>query len=241
MNETVEQGIREGSSFCGEPVPEAVPLLPKDNVFLRPLQTPIWDTEVYNPMVPVRKLPFFDRPIGQPMTCYDAGVKTALDTCLAERGKLSDPLQFSLCGFRVCLERGVSEENASALINGGVFRFALGGRELAAIPMEIIPQVTTRPRDAETLADHYAALVQLMSNPEISWAYLTPLVECARSLIEAHPYHRFTIGRSALKLDSREAFSASIVWNEPPVVSRPVRIMVVLVGLYWKPLKETKR
>jgi hypothetical protein len=65
------------------------------------------------------------------------------------------------------------------------------------------------------------------------------LVEMAIQLLDktcGKNYYPFNLGRSALKIKPDEAFSMTLSWKKTPLVSRPVRITMEIVGLLWQPL-----
>ncbi len=65
------------------------------------------------------------------------------------------------------------------------------------------------------------------------------LVEMAIQLLDktcGKNYYPFNLGRSALKIKPGEAFSMLLSWKKTPQVSRPVRIVMEIVGLLWQPL-----
>ena len=73
---------------------------------------------------------------------------------------------------------------------------------------------------------------------------LSQLVEAGRMLNEAIdlavgeclPFHKFNLGRSALKIKPGEGFGAIMRFPKPPKVSAPVKIIAALIGLLWTPL-----
>jgi hypothetical protein len=229
--DVLEKTVKPG--FIADTPVTGVPL--SDRFYLRPLQTPIWDSEIYNPEKPVLKLNFFERPVGQPMQCVDAE-KTLNDTCLVQPRALVFPKEFSILGFKVLLERGISKEDEAAIINTGVFRFRFSDRDpYPEIPLEMLAR-TIGPLDGPYERDVVEKINALMKDETIDWSKIAPVRDALKEVLRYDIYHRFNLGRSAIRIKSDEVFSASIDWNKPPVVSKPVRIQVVLVGLFWKGL-----
>ena len=71
---------------------------PLPSALLRPLQQPLYDTEVIpSSSVPIEII-FFQRQLGQSMA-YAVVTKTEAETNLQQPGQLADPLEFSLFGF----------------------------------------------------------------------------------------------------------------------------------------------
>lgn len=71
---------------------------PLPSALLRPLQQPLYDTEVIpSSSVPIEII-FFQRQLGQSMA-YAVVTKTEAETNLQQPGQLANPLEFSLFGF----------------------------------------------------------------------------------------------------------------------------------------------
>ena len=234
-----------------------------DQCYLLPMQTPLWDTEIYDPACKLNKMTFFVRPRGKPMLmATDAeiaaafrgeGGKTEHDTCLTEPGILGYPNDFSILGFKFFVEPGSSHEDVAAITKGGLLKFGCSGRkEYLEIPLEALqyPMPSLPP---EKLASDYERIKEILADPMFAGTKratdpgdggrLDKLSEfeegaynLARRLLGMEPCHRFNMGRSALKIKPGESFGMSLSWAEPPQTSRRLRLTAMIVGLWWKPL-----
>lgn len=232
--------ITEKMSFF--PVPPGDALI---RAYLRPLQTPIWDVEIYSPEFPAARLEFLKRPQGSAMQCV-ADIKTARDTPLRKSQVLVYPHEFSVLGFKVHFERGIPKEDEAALINGGVFHFGFEDRpDCADIPLEAFPDRS----GIGALLDgpQIAELAKLLDDPHIRWN--ANLDAAFREALKSEPYWKFNIGKSALKIKPPKSpqpdnegqrfgdrMRCWIDWNVAPKVSKPTRVMVLVIGLWWKEL-----
>ena len=239
-----------------------------DRAYLRPLQTPLWDVEVYDPACKMNKVAFFYREVGELMLMANeadaiavhrgqpARVKTEQDTCLHQSGMLDYPIEFSVLGFKFFIEPGASAEDVNKIITGGVLRFGFSGaREYLEIPLEAL-QYPMHGLPPEKLASDFERARQILADPKFcdneadaertdnertnrqqeSTLRFEGAMEFARQFLGMEPYHRFNIGRTALRIKPGEKFHMSLVWNQPPETSRPLRLTVMIVGLMWKPL-----
>jgi len=230
--------MRSDSGFGGGIIvsslaPGMAPPTPYQNdVYLHPMQQPIWDTEVYNPKSKTSELEFFCRPIGSTMQ-FTTDIKDEGCTILKTPRRIEAPCSFSVLGFKALLQRGASEADKCALIDGtevdspGVFHFKAGAEELLSLPLLAMPGTAAH--------EQYDKAVALLRDESIPWEKLQAIGDVLRSVTAADQYHKFTMGRAAWKLRYDADFSASITWKVPPSVSRPISIMVVVVGLWWKP------
>src|SRR6185436_12633216 len=72
--------------------------MPLPSAILRPLQQPLFDTEII-PASAIAELIYFQRQVGQTMANLSTYIKTVGDTNLQQPGQLANPLEFSLFAF----------------------------------------------------------------------------------------------------------------------------------------------
>ena len=71
---------------------------PLPSALLRPLQQPLYDTEIVPAAATPIELVFFQRQLGQ-TTAFGGTTKTEAETNIQQPGQLANPLEFSLFGF----------------------------------------------------------------------------------------------------------------------------------------------
>jgi hypothetical protein len=71
---------------------------PLPSALLRPLQQPLFDTEIIPAAGTPIELVFFQRQVGQ-TTAFGGVTKTEAETNLSQPGQLANPLEFTLFGF----------------------------------------------------------------------------------------------------------------------------------------------
>lgn len=216
------------------------------NGFLRPHRQPIYDSEYVDGAI--NRIDFFVTTAGQPFASSIASrrTKTKGDSYPLEeaevRGKkalvLPIPHEFSLLGFTLLIDPTASDDDRNQVIKDGFFSFdSCTGRPFMESALAIIPDVRMEVKQFfEVQAELYLALKaelksmgrELTEEEEKKWEDKFSAV---------WPRLRCDIARAALKFKSGEALSAFIEWPVPPRVSKPVKLTLMLSGLYWKAIE----
>lgn len=194
---------------------------PLPSAILRPLQQPLYDTEIIPTSSPPNEMIFFQRQLGQTTTA--GGVtKTIAETNLQQPGQLANPLEFSLFGFLFEVMPGVANADFITIYKTSAFTFSYtGNRIYLQIPLTRIPQGVA-PEGFCALDGATAA---------------TSLVHVHQGVGHVSNMYKFTIGRSALRIRPTESFQVRLNWpNGAPSISADTRLRVFLVGLSWTPL-----
>ncbi len=223
-----------------------------DRAYLRPLQQPIFDTEWFVPQKRIKELVFFKNP------CYGSKYhfldeeKTQHDTNLNQSAMLDHPREFSILGFNVIFDAKTEQKDRDALLSNGaqfVFHFS-GSRPYLNVPLE---NVVAKPRSQHSAAHVVANYWTKEELNKPSSNLRTPADQCEKKSSEpkddlishavqlleksiGSDFYKFNLGKSALKIKSGEAFYATLSWKKTPYVSKPVKIIVELIGLTWMPL-----
>ena len=113
---------------------------PLPSALLRPLQQPLYDTEVLpSSSVPIEII-FFQRQLGQSMA-YAVVTKTEAETNLQQPGQLANPLEFSLFGFLFEVMPDTALVDWVNIYKSSAFIFTYtGNRVYLSIPTTRIPQ-----------------------------------------------------------------------------------------------------
>lgn len=195
--------------------------MPLPSAILRPLQQPLYDTEIIPSSSTPSELIFFQRQLGQ-TTAYGSVTKSAAETNLQQPGQLANPLEFSLFGFLFEVECGTTAADFNMIYDKSVFTFTYtGNRVYLQIPLTRIPQGVA-PEGMVSLDGATAAR---------GTTYVHMGVGHVSNI------YKFTIGRSALRIRPTESFQAKLAWpNGAPTISANTRLRVFLVGLSWTPL-----
>jgi hypothetical protein len=207
---------------AGSPIPSNYPYVtssPAPSAILRPLQQPLYDTEILPAAGTPNELQFFVRPQGQ-NTAFGALVKTEAETNLQQSGTLAQPLEFSLFGFQVEIDPGVVLADFNAIYQASAFSFLYtGNRVYLRLPTSRIP--------AGLGAEGFATTT----------VGATTLASMKNGVGHVSNFYKFTIGRAALKMRPQEAFSCTLRWpTAAPVITANTRIRVYLLGLLWTAL-----
>lgn len=220
-----------------------------DRAYLRPLQQPLFDTEIFVPGKFTKDLSFFCRPVDQNYQEVEEQ-KTIHDTCLNQSKMLDYPLEFSILGFNVIIDSKATPDDRNALLSGGLFQFQIGGRNYLKVPLENVcarqtSEVSISKLIAECMLEtkgvritederkehlkHVAFGGVKVSTPKTDKEN-SDSVECLRS------FYKFNLGKCALKLKAGEEFNCILSWKKSPFVSKPVKIITELIGLKWTPM-----
>jgi len=92
------------------------------SALLRPLQQPLYDTEIIPAAATPNELIFFQRQLGQ-TTAFTGLVKTEAETNLQQPGQLANPLEFSLFGFLFEVAPAVVLADFNAIYQASAFIF----------------------------------------------------------------------------------------------------------------------
>ncbi len=242
--EIVEEKAKE------KQLPEAsVPEIPRyrgDRAFLRPLQAPIFDTEMY-PSEGVEKLDFCRTASGY-MFSHRPYIKLINDTSMNISCMLEYPLEFSILGFSVSIDSRISPQDRAELIECGLFSFLFGDRPYLQIPLKLMPiMMETAVKEYREFEYEIAEIEKIVSQMKAS-SDLTARIqgsrrigEIATDIIGANVsrtpgVHRFNLERTAFKIRHGEQFSARIDFNGAPKISRDARIVAAIHGLKWTPI-----
>jgi hypothetical protein len=203
--------------------------MPLPSAILRPLQQPIYDTEILPAGAPatITEIIFFQRQLGQ--TTASAGlIKTTAETNLQQPGQLANPVEFSLFGFYVEVQPDLVFADFVFVYKQSVFVYTYtGNRVYLQVPLSRIPQGVSPEGVAGTVAAQNNVLHSGVGHPS--------------------SMYKFTIGRSALRIRPTESFQAAIRWPSgapTPIIGTAmigtatlgIRIRVILSGLTWTAL-----
>lgn len=200
---------------------------PLPSALLRPLQQPLYDTDVLlAPAATQNALAFFQRSLGQADAA--ATVKTVAETNVAQSGQLANPLEFSVFAFNVVLQPAVTIADFNAIMTGSVYTFLYtGNRVYLQCPLNRLPCGVGPEGFASTTVG------------------ATTLSTIKNGVGHISNNYKFTIGRSALRIRPTENFQIQLTWpRAAPVIvgvaqvggGTGVRIQVFIVGLTWTPL-----
>ncbi len=237
----------------GAGVPNQYPIAintPLDRAYLRPLQQPLYDTEWFVPGKAIKLLPFFKNPKEYETlkSTYEflSEAKTMHDTNMDLPGSLSYPIEHSVLGFNAIIDPKTSQEDRDSLLSNGAmveFKFS-GNRPYLSIPFEHICAKRSNDKStSQVLSERELILVgsapKKDDQPTQEEIENAALLKTAVKLLEkasGKNYYPFNLGKSALKIKPGEQFSMTLSWKKTPLVSRPVRIIMEIIGLRWAPL-----
>jgi len=193
---------------------------PLPSAILRPLQQPLYDTELITAVGTAAQIIFFQRQLGQSFAAAAAVVKTTAETNLAQPGQLANPLEFSLFGFLFEVQPEITLADFNAVYSTSVFSFFYTGQRLyLQVPTTRIPQGVAPEGFASTTV---AA---------------TTLTMVHNGVGHISNYYKFTIGRSALRIRPTENFQVLLDWPAGAVtIVNDTRLRVFIQGLQWTPL-----
>jgi hypothetical protein len=197
------------------------------SAILRPLQQPLYDTEILDSAITPAELRFFQRQLGQ--TTVDGSItKSAAETNLGQPGQLANPLEFSLFGFNFVVMPVVGTSTFTTvadfwnIYSASVFTFLYtGNRIYLQIPLNRIPQ-GIGPEGFSALDAQAAPAENTIIHQGVG---------------HISNFYKFTIGRSALRMRPTESFQVRLEWpNGAPTIVADTRLQVHLLGLSWTPL-----
>ncbi len=190
----------------GSGVPNQYPLAintPLDRAYLRPLQQPLYDTEIFDYTSPPNTLTFFQRPISQSTQAGLVGTTTkfASETNMNQSAMLDYPREFSILGFTLSLDSIIGLKLQANMLRRAYFTFTFSGnRPYLQIGLDRIPA---------GMGLEGAAAMSGGTSTSDSGNNIT----CFKNgLGHVANYYKFNLGRSALKIKPGEAFNASINW-----------------------------
>ena len=187
----------------GSGVPNQYPLAintPLDRAYLRPLQQPLYDTEIFDYTSPPNQITFFQRPISQSTQSLNQ-TKYTSETNLNQSAMLDYPREFSILGFTISFDSIIGLKLQANILRRAWYTFTFSGnRPYLQIPIDRIPagmglEGAVAMNGSSTTSD---------SGPNIT---------CFKNgLGHVANYYKFNLGRSALKIKPGEAFNGSINW-----------------------------
>ena len=189
----------------GSGVPNQYPLAintPLDRAYLRPLQQPLYDTEIFDySNGQVNQMTFFQRPISQSTGGSLALTKFNSETNMNQSAMLDYPREFSILGFTISFDSTIGLKLQANLLRRAWYTFTFSGnRPYLQIGLDRIPA----GMGLEGAVAMSGALVNSDSGGVVS---------CFKNgLGHVANYYKFNLGRSALKIKPGEAFNGSINW-----------------------------
>jgi hypothetical protein len=182
--------------------------------YLRPLRQPIYDTDYMPASGTPAELAFFQRGVNN-QTAYGSVNTSYAETNLSQSAQLPTPNQFSLFGFLVALNAGVSLVNFVAIYETSVYEFTFtGNRIYLQIPLTQIPQ----------------------GLGPTGFIYGTTGTAVTNGVPHVRNVYQFNLGKYALMIRPNETFGGKIKWpnGAPTITTDDVRIQNFLVGLYYQ-------
>jgi hypothetical protein len=194
------------------------------SAILRPLQQPLYDTELLTAVGTAGQIIFFQRQLGQAFAGAPAVVKTTADTNLAQAGQLANPLEFSVFGYTFEVEPGIALADFNAVYTTSTFSFFYTGNRLyLQIPTTRIPQGVS-PEGFSAVSTTVAATTINSTTVHNGTGHISN-------------YYKFTIGKSALRIRPTENFNVLLDFPAGAVViTADTRLRVFIQGLQWTPL-----
>lgn len=226
------------SGPVGYGIPYPTGWSPSDRGYLRPLQSPLFDSE-YIDMESV-KIDLFKTPIDGffQSTVVQRKKKWKGDTNLNQSGKLDCPIEFSILGFNLILDPTAAETDRNEALKDGLLTFGFSGhRPYLQVPLIRMPELraffSELNRLREKNADQWRAIQKENTQGKLSREEIDQMVE-----LQARSFQmlKFNLGKSALKIKPGEEFYANIEYPSAPRVSRPVKATLLIEGLMWAPL-----
>jgi len=224
MAQMVMAAPMPGAGFTPSwPYAQSVPL---PSAILRPLQQPLYDTEMFLAGVALAQRIYFQRQLGQADQSGAIQAKQAAHTNLQQPGQLANPLEFSLFGFLFEIDASCTLVDFIQIYRTAVFSFTYtGNRTYLQIPLTRIPQGVSPEGTASEGGTAFTSGITHNGVGHISNIY------------------KFTIGKSALRIRPTESFQVSLAWNNCTAgvvqTSQPVaqvQSRIYLMGLSWLPL-----
>lgn len=221
----------------GTGIPNPYPLAintPLDRAYLRPLQEPLYDSEILNFTTPQTSLTFYQRPISQTTADTNtATTKTESETNLNQSSMLDYPREFSILGFNIVLDQTIGLASATLIYRRAFFQFTFSGRRpYLQIPLHRIPQGVGLE----------GGISQTTTNATNAFGKM--------GIGHIANFYKFNLGRAALKIKPGEAFNGKITFPVAPTLATTANtnfavtgaspagwwINLMTVGLSWSPL-----
>lgn len=186
----------------GSGVPNAYPLAintPLDRAYLRPLQVPLYDSEVFDFTTPPTQMTYFQRPISQ--STATGTQKFLSETNLNQSAMLDYPREFSILGFTMSMDTTIGLLSQANILRRQFFQFTFSGnRPYLQIRTDRIPAGM--------------GLEGATSQGNVSAGSAGGgVITCFKNgLGHVANYYKFNLGRSALKIKPGEAFNANLNW-----------------------------
>jgi hypothetical protein len=201
--------------------------MPLPSAILRPLQQPIFDTEILIRAVALTEKIYFQRQLGQSDAGGGIAAKQDAHTNLQQPGQLANPLEFSLFGFLFEVDCSTTLADFIQIYKCAVFTFTYtGNRVYLSIPLPRIPQGVSPEGYGYASGYTVGTLGGVIHN----------------GVGHISNIYKFTIGRSALRIRPTESFQAKLRWQlatgaaATPQTATPVADVmsrVYLIGLSW--------
>ncbi len=228
----------------GSGVPNQYPLAintPLDRAYLRPLQQPLYDTEVYDFTAPPNQLTYFQRPISQSTQALNQ-TKQLSETNMNQSAMLDYPREFSILGFTISVDSTINLLSLATMLRRCFYVFTFSGnRPYLQIPADRIPA---------GMGLEGAVAMGNISASSLGGGIITSF---KNGLGHVANYYKFNLGRSALKIKPGEAFNGSLNWPTATgtgaglstlnnvygaTTTSPAGFWIrnSLIGLMWQPL-----
>lgn len=230
----------------GTGIPNAYPLAinsPLDRAYLRPLQEPLYDTEVFDfTTAAPTSMTYFQRPISQ-TTATNNIQKDFSETNLNQSSMLDYPREFSILGFNIVMDSTIGLASLTAIFRRAFIQFVFSGRRpYLTCPLHRMPQGVGPNGGVASTVSTGAGNSGLQAFG--SWG-----------IAHVANFYKFNLGRAALKIKPGEAFNFKITWptavpltaaGAPQTLNANFGytqaspggwfIAVSIVGLSWSPL-----
>lgn len=226
----------------GSGVPNPYPLAvnePLSRAYLRPLQEPLYDTNIFNFAAWPSALTYFQQPISTPVTGFAGVTKTEAETNLNQSSMLDYPREFSILGFNIVFDSTIGLQNLSTIIRRAFVQFVFSGRRpYLTCPLHRFPSGV--------------AITGTVASTLVAGGGQNGLVgQFNVGLPHIANFYKFNLGRAALKIKPGEAFNFKLNWPQntltiaatlnnnigvTPVDIAGWFICVSIVGLSWSPL-----
>ena len=224
----------------GTGIPNAYPVTvnqPLDRAYLRPLQEPLYDTEVLDFTSPATTLTYFQRPVSQSTAALSI-TKTESETNLNQSSMLDYPREFSILGFNITLDSTIGLATATAIYRRAFFQFTFSGRRpYLQVPLERIPQ----GQGLEGTVSRSSGTSETAG---------TVIAVGKNGMGHIANYYKFNLGRSALKIKPGEAFNGKVTFSQALSLATTNNtnfaatqaspagwyVRLYIVGLSWSPL-----
>jgi hypothetical protein len=175
---------------------------PLDRAYLRPLQQPLFDTEVIA-AASCTQVTFFQKPQSN-STQYGSITKSEGDTNMTQSAMLDYPREHSVLGFTLAIDPCQGLETVSLIYRRAYFQFILSGsRKYLEIPLDRIPHglglegAVASTQSADTT---HSGIISQFKN----------------GMGHIGNFYKFNLGRAALKIKAGEAFKTVLNWSYAP-------------------------